>query len=92
MEDFGIKPLGTRVVVSAVAVEEAQSKGGILLPGGTQTSTVKAEIVAVGDEVSLVEIDDLVLVSIGAGDTVEHESALYVILDEVEILATLTRS
>jgi co-chaperonin GroES (HSP10) len=55
--------------------------------------THKAEVVAVGDEVTKgVKEGDIVLHTVFAGNKVEHDQEEFVILEEEDILAVIDRS
>ncbi len=90
--EFGINPLGARVVVQPVQPEEAMSKGGVILVQQREPTTAKAEVIAIGDEVEKVAVGDMILLTLGAGDGVDFEQEMYVIVDELDILAVLVRN
>ncbi|MDD2533355.1 MAG: co-chaperone GroES [Eubacteriales bacterium] len=89
-----IKPLGDRVVIKMIEMEET-TKSGILLPGSAKEKPQVAEIVAVGPgglvdgkEVSMqVQKGDRVLISKYAGTEVKIDNVDYTILKQGEILA-----
>ncbi len=86
-----IRPLGARVVIEPVKVEERTTSGGIVIPETTHwANTYKGEVLAIGD-VEKVKVGDLILFTLGAGDRVEYENEQLAILDEDEILAILDR-
>jgi len=89
-----IKPLGDRVVIKMIEMEET-TKSGIVLPGTAKEKPQVAEIVAVGPgglvdgkEVSMqVKPGDRVLISKYAGTEVKINNTDYTILKQSEILA-----
>ncbi len=89
-----IKPLGDRVVVKMIEMEET-TKSGIVLPGTAKEKPQIAEIVAVGpggvvdgkDVVMQVSVGDRVLISKYAGTEVKIDSKEYTILRQNDILA-----
>ncbi len=89
-----IKPLGERVLIQRVAVGEQQTDGGVYIPTPQrEDGTYKAEVVAVGEEVTKVKAGDLILISQYSGDRAQDDSAEeYIILEEKDILATVDRS
>ena len=92
MDAKAIRPLGNRVLLEIVAVEEVETAAGILLPSSRGPSdTHKADVVAVGPDVNLVDMGDLVLVTTYSGDSVEYDQEAYRIVEEGTILAIIER-
>jgi len=92
-----IKPLGDRVVVKPLPMEE-RTKGGIVLPDTAKEKPQKGEVVAVGpgrllDNGQRVAIDlkagDKVLYSKYAGNEVKIDDVEYLILRESDILGII---
>ncbi|MDI6710116.1 MAG: co-chaperone GroES [Thermoanaerobacterales bacterium] len=92
-----IKPLGDRVVVKPLPMEE-RTKGGIVLPDTAKEKPQKGEVVAVGpgrllDNGQRVAIDlkagDKVLYSKYAGNEVKIDDVEYLILRETDILGII---
>ena len=89
-----IKPLGDRVVIKMIEMEET-TKSGIVLPGSAKEKTQVAEIVAVGpggivdgkEVVMQVKAGDKVLISKYAGTEVKMDNDEYTILKQGDILA-----
>ncbi len=89
-----IKPLGDRVVIKMIEVEET-TRSGIVLPGTAKEKPQVAEIVAVGPggmvdgkEVNMeVKAGDRVLISKYAGTEVKMDGTEYTILKQSDILA-----
>jgi len=89
-----IKPLGDRVVIKMIEMEET-TKSGIVLPGTAKEKPQVAEIVAVGPgglvdgkEVTMqVKPGDRVLISKYAGTEVKIDTVEYTILKQGDILA-----
>ena len=89
---MNIKPLGKRVLLKPVPVEEQTSKGGVIIPAALKESVYKADVMEVGDEVTKVEVGNLVLITQHVGDRVNREgSEEYYILNEDDLLATIDR-
>ena len=90
--EFPIHPLGSRVLVQKVRVEEQMSPGGVIIPGDSlDKNTYKAEVVAVGPTVTLVEAGNLILMTQFAGDAVSFQQEELRILNEEDVLATIDR-
>lgn len=89
-----IKPLGDRVVIKMIEMEET-TKSGIVLPGSAKEKPQVAEIVAVGpggvvdgkDVIMEVEVGDKVLISKYAGTEIKMDDVEYTILKQGDILA-----
>lgn len=87
---FGIKPLGTRVVMKRLEAEE-KTQGGIILSGQAKEQPQVAEIVAAGpgtkDEKMELAPGDKVIFSKYAGTEVKYMGEEYLIMKQEEILA-----
>lgn len=92
-----LKPLGDRVLVKPIAVEE-RTKSGIVLPDTAKEKPQQGKVLAVGqgrllDNGQLVPLQvkegDKVLYSKYAGTEVKIENEEYLILSERDILAIL---
>ncbi|CAB1262290.1 co-chaperone GroES [Clostridium sp. MT-14] len=91
-----IRPLGDRVVIKKIEVEET-TKSGIVLPGTAKEKPQEAEIVAVGPggvvdgkEITMeVKVGDRVLFSKYAGNEVKIDGTEYTILRQDDILAII---
>lgn len=89
---FGIKPLGSRVVMKRVEAEE-KTKSGIILTGQAKEQPQMAEIIAVGpgteDEKMELKAGDTVIFSQYAGTEIKYEGAEYMIMSQKDILAVV---
>ncbi|MGC8970933.1 MAG: co-chaperone GroES [bacterium] len=92
-----LKPLGDRVLVKPIAVEE-RTKSGIVLPDTAKEKPQQGKVLAVGqgrllDNGQLVPLQikegDKVLYSKYAGTEVKIENEEYLILSERDILAII---
>ena len=87
---FGIKPLGTRVVIKRLEAEE-KTASGIVLPGQAKEKPQMAEIVAVGpgteEEKMELKAGDTVIFSQYAGTEIKFKGEEYTILSQKDILA-----
>ncbi len=94
-----IKPLGDRVVIKMIEVEET-TRGGIVLPGSAKEKPQVAGIVAVGpggnidgkEVVMQVKVGDRVLISKYAGTEIKINNVEYTILKQNDILAIVNKS
>ena len=94
---YGIKPLGTKVVIKEVASEETTASG-IVLPGSAQEKPQVAEVLAVGPgkpsenggyTAMTVKVGDKVIASKYAGTSVKLDGTEYVIVSEDDVLAVV---
>ena len=87
---FGIKPLGTRVVMKRFDAEE-KTQGGIILSGQAKEQPQMAEIVAAGpgtkDEKMELAAGDKVVFSKYAGTEIKYQGEEYIIMKQEDILA-----
>ena len=87
---FGIKPLGTRVVIKRIEAEE-KTVSGIVLPGSAQEKPQMAEVLAVGpgteDEKMELKVGDKVIFSQYAGTDVKYGGEEVSIMNQRDILA-----
>ena len=89
-----IRPLGDKVVIKMVEVEET-TKSGIVLPGTAKEKPQYAEVVAVGpggmvdgkDVKMEVKVGDKVLISKYSGTEVKLDGKEYTIVRQSDILA-----
>ncbi len=89
-------PLGDRVVLKQIEVEET-TKSGIVLPGQSKEKPLQAEVVAVGpggivegkEVTMLVSEGDKVVYSKYAGTEIELDGEEYLIVKQNDILAVI---
>ena len=93
---MNVKPLGDRVVIKNVEIEET-TKSGIVLPGAAKEKPQLAEVLAVGPgglvdgkEVKMVvSVGDKVIYSKYAGTEVKLDGEEYIIVRQSDILAVV---
>ena len=89
---FGIKPLGSRVVIKKLEAEE-KTQGGIILASTAKEKPQMAEVVAVGpgtkDEPMELKAGDKVVFSKYAGTEIKYDGEEYTIMSQADILATV---
>ncbi|MCI5686928.1 co-chaperone GroES [Anaerovoracaceae bacterium 42-11] len=89
---FGIKPLGSRVVIKKLEAEE-KTQGGIILASAAKEKPQMAEVVAVGpgtkDEPMELKAGDKVVFSKYAGTEIKYDGEEYTIMSQADILATV---
>ncbi len=86
---MNIKPLGKRVVIKKVEIEE-KTQSGIVLPNSAKEQPQIAEVLAVGTEVEdTVKVGDKVIFSKYSGTEVKMDGEESTIIDFKNILAVV---
>ena len=89
---MNIKPLGERVVIKMVEMEET-TKSGIILTAAAKEKPQVAEVVAVGpgtkDVTMELSVGDKVVISKYAGTEIKLENEEYIILNQSDVLAKI---
>ncbi len=92
---MNLKPLGDRIIIKKMEVEE-KTKSGIVLPSTAKEQPLMAEIVAIGDEIlndekrkDQVKVGDKVIFSKYAGTEVKVDAEELTILKLMDILAVV---
>jgi len=89
---MNIKPLGERVVIKMVEMEET-TKSGIILTAAAKEKPQVAEVVAVGpgtkDVTMELAVGDKVVISKYAGTEIKLENEEYIILNQSDVLAKI---
>lgn len=87
---FGIKPLGSRIVIKRSEVQE-KTASGIILTGQAKERPQTADVIAVGpgteEEKIEVKVGDTVIYSQYAGTEVKYAGEEYIIINQRDILA-----
>jgi len=93
---MNLKPLGDRLVIKKVEVEE-KTKSGIVLPGSAkEDQPAIAEIIAIGDEIlndekkkDLVKVGDKVVYSKYSGTDIKIDNEEVIVLKLSDLLAVV---
>ena len=86
-----IKPLGKRVLIKRLPIEERTTDAGLIIPENQIQETYRSEIVDVGKYVDKdLSIGDTVLVSHMVGDLVTVNQEKFYLVNDSEILAILS--
>ena len=93
-----ITPLGTRVLVKRIELDEQKTDGGIFLPDTAKEKPQEAEVIALGtgknDEGEIIEfsvkVGDKVLISKYGGTEVKVGGEECVLVNESDILGILS--
>lgn len=89
---FGIKPLGSRVVIKKLEAEE-KTASGIVLPGSAQEKPQIAEVLAVGpgtqDDPMELKVGEKVIFSPYGGTEIKYGGEEVVVMNHRDILAVV---
>lgn len=93
-----ITPLGTRVLVKRIELDEQKTEGGIFLPDTAKEKPQEAEVLALGngknDEGEIIEfsvkVGDKVLISKYGGTEVKIDGDECVLVNESDILGIIS--
>ena len=89
MSETIIQPLGTKLYVAEVK-KERKTDSGIILDGASSTKeTAAGHVLAVGDEVKQVKVDDKIYLDWSKTKLVVVDGQQRVILDEEDVLAII---
>ncbi|KKN80436.1 hypothetical protein LCGC14_0330290 [marine sediment metagenome] len=83
-----MRPVGKRVLLEKDDAPET-SEGGILLPSDSREQPLEARVLAIGDAVTLVSKDDMVIFPSFAGTTFSISNREVIVLDEDDIMLVL---
>ncbi len=90
-----LKPLGDKVVIKKIELEE-KTVSGIVLPSSAKEETNIAEVIAIGKEIldddktkDEIKVGDKVLFSKYAGTEVELEREKFIVLKYQDLLAVV---
>jgi len=86
---MSFQPLGNRVLVQ-VPQEKTKTDSGIFLPDSSaKEAPTQAKVIAVGEEVKTINIDDTVVYAKYAGTTLDLDGSEYLILEDKEVLGLI---
>ena len=90
----GIRPLGARVLIKKIEVEET-TDAGFILTNANKKAPQQAEIIAVGngtkDEPMELKVGDIVVFSKYGGSELKYKGTEYTIINQKDILATIEK-
>ena len=85
-----IQPLGPRVLVERLTVEERQTDSGLVIPERGAPPSYKSQIIAVGDGLTKeVKVGDVVLTTQHVGDEVRLNQVAHWLVHEDDLLAVI---
>jgi len=86
---MSFRPLGKRILVRRKE-QMMETQGGIIIPDAYRDRATEGEVLAIGDEVTKVGIDEEVLFAKYAGTTIENQSdADLLVISEGDILGVI---
>ena len=88
----GIRPLGARVLIKKIEVEET-TDAGFILTNANKKAPQQAEIIAVGngtkDEPMELKVGETVIFSQYGGNDIEYDGEEYTLMNQSDILAVM---
>ena len=88
----GIRPLGARVLIKKIEVEET-TDAGFILTNANKKAPQQAEVIAVGngtkDEPMELKVGETVIFSQYGGNDVEYDGEEYTLMNQSDILAVI---
>lgn len=85
---MNFKPLGKRVLVKRTEVEN-KTASGIYIPDNAKEKPSTAQVVAIGDKVSDIQLKDKVVFGKYSGSELTLEGVDYLILETKDILGVI---
>jgi chaperonin GroES len=82
---IGIKPIKANIILEAVK-KDTVSKGGIVLASADREEVSRGKILAIGPEVTIVEVGQVVLPNWQKAKKVKYEMVEYWIVDEEDLV------
>ena len=82
---MNFKPLGDRVLVERVE-ESTTTASGIIIPDNAKEKPSEAKVLAIGNDVEDVKVDDIVVFGKYSGTEITLDSKEYLILEVSDIL------
>jgi len=86
---MSFRPLGTRILVRRKE-QMTQTEGGIIIPDAYRDRATEGEILAIGDEVTKVKVEEEVLFAKYAGTTIENQVDVdLLVISESDVLGVI---
>jgi len=82
---IGIKPIKSNIILEAVK-KDTVSKGGIVLASADREEASRGKIVAIGPDVTIVEVGQVILPNWQKAKKVKYENIEYWIVDEEDLV------
>jgi len=82
---IGIKPIRANIILEAVK-KDTVSKGGIVLASADREEASRGKIVAIGPDVTIVEVGQVILPNWQKAKKVKYENIEYWIVDEEDLV------
>lgn len=85
---MSVKPLGERVLIKTIELEEKTS-GGLYIPDSSKEVPVMGEVVAIGNDVKELPVNAKVIYGKFAGVEIENDGEKYLVMKEEDVLAVI---
>lgn len=83
-----LKPLGNRVLVKQTE-EETKTSSGIIIPDSSTEKPRNGKVVAIGDEVKNIAVDDIIVFGKFAGSEYKQDDEKYLIINGDDVLGII---
>ncbi len=85
---MAFKPLGKRVLIERV--EEAKTtSSGIIIPDNAQENPLPGKVIAVGNKIKVLSVNDIVVFGKYAGTELTLENKEYLVMEDKDILGII---
>ena len=86
---MSFRPLGTRILVRRKE-QMKETEGGIIIPDAYRDRATEGEILAIGEEVTKVKVDEEILFAKYAGSTIENQEDIdLLVISESDVLGVI---
>ncbi len=85
---MNFKPLGDRLLVERVE-EENTTASGIIIPDSAKEKPLKAKVLAIGNDVDDVNIDDIIVFGKYTGTELSLDDKEYLVLEVSDVLGVI---
>ncbi len=85
---MNFKPLGDRLLVERVE-EENTTASGIIIPNNAKEKPSKAKVLAIGEEVETIHVNDIVVFGKYAGTELSLDDKEYLVLEISDVLGVI---
>ena len=88
---MNIVPLGNRVLLERLKVDEQKTESGLVIPERGLPATYLNQVIAVGELVATVKEGDEVVTTVGSGDEIKVNQKSLFLVEQDDLLAVIDR-
>ena len=85
---MAFQPLGKRVLIERVE-EATTTASGIIIPDNAKEKPLNGKVIAVGNKVKVISVDDIVVFGKYAGSELTLDGKEYLVMDDKDILGVM---